>query len=104
MKLNNVIRALAATVILYGGQTAYAMSSQPSIDQASQSPQVDHTEIYKITDGYGEYGGQGHTKIEAQSQARESCITSKINSYESKHGVTPDADTADMMIDACINK
>lgn len=59
---------------------------------------------YKFTDGYGEYSGHGATKIEASSQAREACIMKKVAAYENRFGVTPDADTADLYIDACINR
>ncbi len=68
------------------------------------STDVVHTETYKFQDGYGTYVGQGKTKIEAQSQAREKCVQNQVLAYEARHGFTPDADTADMMIDACINK
>lgn len=65
---------------------------------------VGATVSYKITDGYGEYTGHGATKIQASSHAREACIMQKIAAYENRFGVTPDADTADMFIDACINR
>jgi hypothetical protein len=78
---------------------ALAMQS----DLASNTTPV-HTETYKFTDGYGTYAGQGSTKLEAHSQAWESCVSNKVAQYESRHGQTPDADTADLFIDACINK
>jgi hypothetical protein len=68
------------------------------------STEVVHTETYKFQDGYGLYVGQGKTKIEAQSQAREKCVQNQVMAYEARHGFTPDPDTADLMIDACINK
>lgn len=59
---------------------------------------------YKITDGYAEYTGQGATKIMASEQARSACIMQKVSAYENRYGVTPDADTTDLFIDACINR
>jgi hypothetical protein len=91
------IHALAST------EEISASRDITSSDSAS-SASIAHSEIYKINDGYGEYTGEGKTKIQAQSGAREACINAKVNMYESRHGVTPDADTADLMIDSCINK
>jgi hypothetical protein len=71
-------------------------------DFSSEAPAK--TQTYKITDGYGEYVGQGKTKLQASSNAREACIMQKVMAYESRHGTTPDADTADLFIDACINR
>lgn len=73
----------------------------------ADAPPVKHGGIqtYTIKDGYGQYDGQGRTKIEAESDAREKCAESQFSAYENRHnGQTPDADTADLMIDACINK
>jgi len=60
---------------------------------------------YKITDGYGTYVGHGATKLQAREQAWEGCVAQKVLAYESRNGgQTPDADTADLFIDACINR
>ncbi|MEQ1665602.1 MAG: hypothetical protein ABL927_09530, partial [Bdellovibrionales bacterium] len=60
---------------------------------------------YKIEDGYGVYTGQGKTKLQASEGARAGCVLSKVDAYENKNGgITPDADTVDYFIDACINK
>jgi hypothetical protein len=59
---------------------------------------------YQIEDGYGQYTGYGKTKLQAAGQAREACIMQKVIAYEGRHGVTPDEDTADLFIDACINR
>ncbi len=91
------IHAMAAT-------NADDLSAQRSLTSAEAASTAAHSEIYKINDGYGEYTGQGQSKIEAQSGAREACVNAKVAAYENRHGVTPDPDTADLMIDSCINK
>ena len=59
---------------------------------------------YAIKDGYGEYRGIGATKLKAREMAWEKCVQSKVIAYENRHGNTPDASTADLFIDSCINK
>ncbi len=108
LKPTNLLRAFLVLGVLYFAHNAMASVSYDerelsSVGSASNSERA-HTEIYTINDGYGEYRGQGKTKIQAQSGAREACVISKVAAYESRFGVTPDADTADLMIDACINK
>jgi hypothetical protein len=71
-------------------------------DLSSQSPAS--TQTYKITDGYGTYVGHGETSLKAREQAWEGCVASKVLQYEARFGATPDADTADLFIDACINR
>jgi len=84
--------------------TTNTQSRDLSSTEAVAVGAVTHAETYKFQDGYGTYSGQGSNKIEAQSDAREKCINNQVAGYEARHGVTPDADTADLMIDACINK
>jgi hypothetical protein len=98
MKAQTLLRYFLIFGVLYFAHSAFAAPQNESRELAA------HTEVYKITDGYGEYAGQGSTKIQAQSGAREACVMAKITAYESRFGVTPDPDTADLMIDACINK
>lgn len=92
-------------IILFGfvvTTTFGAWAAQSS--QRELSSHIPKMVTYKITDGYGEYTGTAENKIKASAVARESCIMEKVLAYESRHGVTPDADTTDLFIDACINK
>ena len=90
------MKPLIVVSLIVVGMNAFAMTSS--------APQND-IQTYTIQDGYGKYVGQGNTKIEAESDAREKCAQSQFVAYEDRHaGTTPDADTADLMIDACINK
>jgi len=112
MKASRLLKYFIAFGVLYFAIHAMAATEEISADRAvsstssadSASTAAPHSEVYKINDGYGEYVGQGKTKIQAQSGAREACVNAKIDAYESRHGMTPDPDTADLMIDSCINK
>lgn len=106
----NLLRAFLVLGVLYFAHNALAAVA-PQDEQrelssvtSNEGHNIDHTEVYKINDGYGEYAGQGKTKLQAQSGAREACVMAKVAAFESRFGSTPDADTADRMIDACINK
>ena len=97
---SQVLIGLALGALLVGSQALAANSGQA--DYASNS--TPETVSYKITDGYGEYSGYGATKNQAAGNARTACIMQKVAAYENRFGVTPDEDTADMFIDACINR
>lgn len=99
--LKRTVYKAVVLVALLTGSTGALSATHGEADYASTSPE---TVSYKITDGYGEYTGHGSTQIQAASHAREACIMQKITAYENRFGVTPDADTADMFIDACINR
>jgi hypothetical protein len=115
MKPTEALKYFLVFAVLYFAVQAMAMPEADvapnvarrdvtSAGNADSASTAAHTEIYKIDDGYGSYVGQGKTKIQAASGAREACIMAKVNQYEYRHGVTPDADTADLFIDSCINK
>ena len=90
------MKSLIILSLMVAGVNAFAMTP---------SAQQNDVQTYTIQDGYGKYVGQGNTKIQAESNAREKCAQSQFVAYEDRHaGGTPDADTADLMIDACINK
>lgn len=93
--------------IMFIGQTTSLHSILKSLPRlpASSDREPAKMESYKIEDGYGVYTGQGKTKLQASEGARTGCVLSKVAAYENKNGgITPDTDTVDYFIDACINK
>ena len=54
-------------------------------------------------DGDGGYSGSGTSMHAARSSASIQCVNHKVDNYEARTGRLPDADTYDMMIDACVN-
>src|SRR6185312_10329486 len=98
-----------ANLMMIIGLIGLPLYAQAEIDESNANRQVTsasaempstapaHSEVYKFEDGYGQYMGQGKTKIEAQSSAREACVNAKVDAYEGRHGQVPDADTADLM-------
>lgn len=94
------MKTIILTATLMFGFNAWAMLATTNDAQQSRGIQS-----YTIRDGYGTYVGHGPSKIAAASDARTQCVHHLEVAYEDGHqGTTPDPDTADLMIDACINK
>lgn len=109
--MKHLIHLMALPLLFMIGYMGAEYLFAPNFDDSVRAPasQEDlassgEVSTYAIKDGYGEYRGIGKTKLKAKEMAWEKCAQAKVAAYENRSGQMPDADTADMIIESCINQ
>lgn len=97
MNYTNYIK-LTLLAFIFIGNLASAWANN-RIELASKSPAKDCLHI----DGDGAYQGAGASPHAARSDASIKCVNAKVDAFEGRYGALPDAETYDLMMDACIN-